>query len=103
LLIQDEAGRREQKKYALRLRRVGSRGDKTLEGFDFSFNPNIDQQPGFTEWGDAFPNKLLGASTLDRLRHGAYRLVMDGKSYRKPRGYPWVSIARRLFTTGQEY
>ena len=39
----------------------------------------------FTEWGDAFPNKLLGASTLDLLRHGAYRLVMDGKSYRKPR------------------
>ena len=39
----------------------------------------------FTEWGDAFPNKLLGASTLDRLLHGAYRLVMDGKSYRKPR------------------
>jgi len=39
----------------------------------------------FAEWGDAFPNKLLGASTLDRLRHGAYRLVMDGKSYRKPR------------------
>ncbi|MFC1776752.1 ATP-binding protein [Pseudomonadota bacterium] len=39
----------------------------------------------FAEWGDAFPNKLLGASTLDRLRHGAYRLIMDGKSYRKPR------------------
>ncbi len=39
----------------------------------------------FSEWGDAFPNKLLGASTLDRLRHGAYRLVLDGKSYRKPR------------------
>ena len=35
----------------------------------------------FAEWGDAFPNKLLGASTLDRLLHGAYRLVMDGKSY----------------------
>jgi len=200
LLIQDEAGRREQKKYALRLRRAGFRGDKTLEGFDFAFNPNIDQQqisdladsrfieekvsvliagpcgtgkshvaqalghcavrrgydvlfstqtqllgqlhaargtgtlerklktltrvplliiddfglkpfkPGqdedfhdliaeryertativtsnldFVEWGDAFPNKLLGASTLDRLRHAAYRLVLDGKSYRKPR------------------
>ncbi len=39
----------------------------------------------FAEWGDAFPNKLLGASTLDRLRHGAYRLIMDSKSYRKPR------------------
>jgi hypothetical protein len=29
---------------------------------------------------------LLGASTLDRLRHAAYRLVLDGKSYRTPRG-----------------
>ena len=200
LLIQDEAARREQKKYDMRLRRAGFRGDKTLEGFDFSFNPNIDQQqiqdlsdgrfieekvavliagpcgtgkshiaqaighcavrrgydvvfttqtqllgqihaaratgaierklqmltrvplliiddfglkpykPGqdedfhdliaeryertstlvtsnldFSEWGDAFPNKLLGASTLDRLRHAAYRLVLDGKSYRSPR------------------
>lgn len=39
----------------------------------------------FGEWGEAFPNKLLGASTLDRIRHGAYRLVLDGKSYRAPR------------------
>jgi DNA replication protein DnaC len=201
LVIQDEAGRREQKKYDMRLRRSGFRGDKTLEGFDFDFNPGINQQlindlaqcrfieekvsvliagpcgtgkshiaqaighcavrlgydvmftsqssllsqinaaratgaierkmqtlirvpliiiddfglkpfkPGqdedfhdliaeryertatvitsnldFTEWGEAFPNKLLGASTLDRLRHAAYRLILDGKSYRTPRG-----------------
>ena len=39
----------------------------------------------FGEWGDAFPNQLLGASTLDRFRHGAYRVVLDGKSYRSPR------------------
>lgn len=39
----------------------------------------------FTEWGEAFPNKLLGAATLDRLKHGAYRLILDGKSYRKLR------------------
>jgi len=39
----------------------------------------------FTEWGDAFPNRLLAAATLDRLRDGAYRLVLDGESYRKPR------------------
>jgi DNA replication protein DnaC len=38
----------------------------------------------FNEWGEAFPNKLLGASTLDRLRHAAYRLVLDGQSYRAP-------------------
>ena len=201
LIIQDEANRREQKKYGLRLRRAGFRGDKTLESFDFDFNPTVDQKlitdlatcsfieekvavliagpcgtgkshiaqaighsavrrgydvmfvsqssllaqinaaratgaierkmqtltrvplliiddfglkplkPGqdedfhdligeryertatlitsnldFSEWGEAFPNKLLGASTLDRLRHAAYRLVLDGKSYRTPRG-----------------
>ena len=39
----------------------------------------------FAEWGEAFPNKLLGAATLDRLKHGAYQLVLDGESYRKPR------------------
>ena len=39
----------------------------------------------FTEWGDAFPNRLLGAATLDRLRHNAYRVVLEGESYRKPK------------------
>jgi len=36
----------------------------------------------FNEWLDAFPNKLLGAATLDRLQHNAYKLVLEGKSYR---------------------
>jgi DNA replication protein DnaC len=40
----------------------------------------------FHEWGDAFPaNKLLGAATLDRLRHGAYRIILEGESYRDPK------------------
>jgi len=200
LIIQDEAARRDQKKYSTRLRRAGFRGDKTLEGFDFDFNPGIDRalitelascrfinekvcvlvagpcgtgkshlaqaighcavrqgvdvlfstltqllaqinaaratgsferkmltlakvplliiddfglKPlklgqdedlhdllaeryehtstivtsnlDFTEWGEAFPNKLLGAATLDRLRHRAYQLILDGKTYRAPR------------------
>lgn len=200
LVIQDEAARRDQKKYATRLRRAGFRGDKTLEGFDFRFNPGIDQalirelatcrflqekigvlivgpcgtgkshiaqaighcavrqgvdvlfltqtqllaqinaaratgsaerklqtlarvplliiddfglKPlrqgqdedlhdliaeryeqtstivtsnlDFGEWGEAFPNKLLGAATLDRLRHRAYQVILDGKTYRAPR------------------
>lgn len=38
-----------------------------------------------SEWGDAFPNRLLAAATLDRLRDGAYRVILDGESYRKPR------------------
>ena len=42
----------------------------------------------FGEWGDAFPNQLLGAATLDRLRHGAYRLILEGDSYRTPRPLP---------------
>jgi DNA replication protein DnaC len=42
----------------------------------------------FDEWGAAFPNKLLGAATLDRLRDGAYRVVLDGESHRKPRPLP---------------
>lgn len=41
----------------------------------------------FDEWGDAFPNKILGAATLDRLRHGAYRVILDGKSYRAPKPF----------------
>jgi len=43
----------------------------------------------FDEWGDAFPaNRMLGAATLDRLRHGAYRVVLDGESYRAPKALP---------------
>lgn len=41
----------------------------------------------FDEWGDAFPNKILGAATLDRLRHGAYRVILGGKSYRTPKPF----------------
>jgi DNA replication protein DnaC len=40
------------------------------------------------EWGEALPNRLLGAATIDRLRHGAYKVVLEGKSYRSPRSSP---------------
>ncbi|WP_305729957.1 ATP-binding protein [Variovorax sp. dw_308] len=34
------------------------------------------------EWHQAFPaNKLLASATLDRMRHNAYCLVLEGKSY----------------------
>ena len=40
----------------------------------------------FTEWDQAFPgNPLLASATLDRLRHNAYCLTLDGQSYRMPR------------------
>jgi DNA replication protein DnaC len=43
LLIADEVARREHKKFTTRVRRAGFRGEKTLEGFDFSVNPHLDQ------------------------------------------------------------
>ncbi len=200
LVIGDEIARREQRKFALRVRRAGFRTEKTLEGFDFAHNPSIDRAQiqelatcqfieekvavliagpcgtgkshiaqalghcavragydvlfttqskllaqlhgaraigayerrfqalvkipllivddyglkplrsphdedfhdlvaeryeraatvvtsnlDFEEWGEAFANRLLAAATLDRLRHGAYRVVLDGESYRSPR------------------
>jgi DNA replication protein DnaC len=39
----------------------------------------------FNEWGNAFPNQLLAAATLDRLRHNAHRVILDGPSYRGDR------------------
>jgi DNA replication protein DnaC len=210
LLIQDEVARREQKKLTLRLRRANFRSQKTLEQFDFTFNPGINRaliqdlatgryiqekvavliagpcgtgkshvaqalghcavrqgvdvlcttqtqllgslnaaratatferrfqmlvrvplliiddfglkplRPpqdedfhdliaeryeqaativtsnlDFSEWGEAFPNRLLGAATLDRLRHAAYRLVLDGASYRAPWPTPQATKPNR--------
>jgi DNA replication protein DnaC len=42
----------------------------------------------FPEWGEVFPNRLLGVATLDRLRHGAYRVILDGNSFRAPKPLP---------------
>ncbi len=46
----------------------------------------------FAEWDQAFPaNRLLASATLDRLRHNAYCLVLDGESFRAPRLAPAAS------------
>lgn len=203
LIVTDEIARRSQKRFALALRRANFRNHKTLEGFDFLFNPNIDRalitelascrfmeenvailivgpcgtgkshiaqalghcaiRAGYDvlftslskmltqlhaaratnafdrlfaklsavdlliiddlglkplhepqdedfhdlvaeryerrstivtsnldvpEWTEAFPNRILGAATVDRLRHGAYKVVLEGKSYRSARPLP---------------
>jgi len=43
-LLQDEVERRDQKQLALRIRRSGITPAKTLESFDFAFNPTIHRQ-----------------------------------------------------------
>ena len=49
----------------------------------------------FSEWGEAFPNRLLGAATLDRLRDGAYRVILEGDSFRRPKPVPSTPGSRR--------
>jgi hypothetical protein len=34
---------------------------------------------------------VLGAATIDRVRHGAYRVILDGESYRAPQPLPEAS------------
>jgi DNA replication protein DnaC len=49
----------------------------------------------FAEWDQAFPaNRLLASATLDRLRHNAYCLVLDGQSYRAPKLPPAAAKAK---------
>ena len=43
-LVEDEVERRAQKQLALRIRRAAVNTTKTLEGFDFNFNPSINRQ-----------------------------------------------------------
>ena len=42
-LLEDEVERRQQKQLSLRLRRADLASDKTLESFDFTFNPGINR------------------------------------------------------------
>ena len=43
----------------------------------------------YDEWDQAFAtNRLLASATLDRLRHNAYCLELDGPSYRDPKVAP---------------
>ena len=43
-LLEDEVERRGQKQLALRIRRASFAAEKTLEGFDWSFNPTLNRQ-----------------------------------------------------------
>lgn len=52
----------------------------------------------FDEWGSAFPNQLLAAATLDRLRHNAHKVTLDGISYRKGREATTNNLKKDLAT-----
>lgn len=42
----------------------------------------------FCEWGAVFPNHVLAAATIDRLRDQAHRVVIEGESFRRPKATP---------------
>src|SRR5690606_31212044 len=67
-LLEDEVGRRDQKQLQLRLRRAAINTTKTLDTFDFNFNPSINRQ------------KVLDLATGDyiRQRHNALLVGKTG-------------------------
>ncbi len=72
-LLEDEVERRAQKQLALRVRRAAVNTTKTLEGFDFSFNPSINRQ------------QILHLASGDYIRHKQNVLICGpsgvGKSH----------------------
>ena len=57
----------------------------------------------FSEWDQAFPsNPLLASATLDRLRHNAYCLTLDGQSYRTPRQMSTTAVTKSKNSTPQK-
>ena len=54
----------------------------------------------FSEWTQAFPNKLLGVATLDRIRHMAYSLTLEGPSHREFKEKT-VIISKNLNNAGE--
>ncbi len=72
-LLEDEVERRAQKQLALRVRRAAITTTKTLEGFDFSFNPSINRQ------------QVLHLASGDYIRHKRNVLICGpsgvGKSH----------------------
>jgi len=62
-LLEDEVERRAQKQLALRLRRASVNTTKSLEGFDFNFNPNLNRQ------------KVLQLATCDFVRRKRNLLI----------------------------
>lgn len=71
-LLEDEVERRAQKQLALRLRRSAVNMSKTLEGFDFSFNPNLNRQ------------KVLALASCDFIRQKRNLLICGPTGVGKP-------------------
>lgn len=81
LLMQDELERRSQNKLRLRLRRANFDPTKTLEGYDFGFNPKINRQQVFDlatcQFVDRHENVLIYGPTGVGKSHLAQALAHE--------------------------
>lgn len=57
-----------------------------------------------SEWRQAFPsNQLIAVATIDRLRHRAYQLTLEGETRRRPRPpQPAENAIEKSLKTGQK-
>ena len=103
LVVQDEVGRREQKKFASRVRRAGFRGEK-LEGFDFDKESGTDPSnlprtarcwsavPGhiaqaLSRGHSASANRDFGSSALAATEHRTNHKKLDSRARFRPRSF----------------
>jgi DNA replication protein DnaC len=77
-LLQDEVERRQQKQLALRLRRASLNTQKTLDNFDFSFNPTLNRQQILQ----------LAAGDYIRRKHNVILCGPTGVGKTQPVSYP---------------
>jgi DNA replication protein DnaC len=85
-LLEDEVERRAQKQLALRLRRAALTTTKTLEGFDFSFNPSINRQ------------QILALASGDYIRQKRNVLMCGPSGVGKPQPYNYLLQYERFPT-----
>ena len=71
LLIEDEVARREQKKFALRLRRAAFRASKTLDQFDFERLPQLNRALVHELATGRYLNERVPCSSSDRVAPGS--------------------------------
>ena len=99
LMLEDEITRRDQGSPARRIAQAHFEEIKTLEEFDFGFNPKIPAHELVGErhrrsfmiiasnrtpqdWYPLFPNPVLAEGVLDRLTNRSHHLLLEGRSYR---------------------
>jgi hypothetical protein len=102
-LLGEEHSTRETRRIKAQLMTARLTRIKTLEGFDFSFQPSLDRNRilalaelsfiergaiiltsnrGFGVWGEVFGDTVVAAALLDRLLHHAIVVEIAGSSYR---------------------